>query len=42
MQSFAFTKSRIFSAVGLVRTKCFRKLGERDSYWVLRDPFSGP
>jgi hypothetical protein len=42
MQSFALTKSGAFSAVGLIRTKCFRKLGEGGSHSILIAPFSGP
>jgi hypothetical protein len=42
MQSFALTKSGAFSGVVLIRTKCFRKLGEGGSHWVLLAPFSGP
>jgi hypothetical protein len=42
MQNFALAISRAFPSAVLVRTKCFRKLGEGGSHWILLAPFSGP
>jgi hypothetical protein len=42
MQDFALSITRAFSAVRLVRTKCFRKFGGEGCQRPLPAPFSGP